>query len=53
MDLGLEKKIALVLASSKGLDYACAKSLYEEGAHVVIINRSEVNLIKARKKMSV
>ena len=42
MDLGLKNKIALVLASSKGLGLACAKVLYEEGASVVICSRSEV-----------
>jgi len=36
MKLGLENKVALVLASSKGLGLACAMGLYEEGANVVI-----------------
>jgi 3-oxoacyl-[acyl-carrier protein] reductase len=48
MNLGLENKVALVLASSKGLGFACAKGLYEEGANVVICSRSEQNLKNAK-----
>lgn len=44
MNLGLENKVALVLASSKGLGLACAKEFYKEGANVVICSRSEENL---------
>lgn len=51
MELGLKKKVSLVLASSKGLGFACAKELYEEGAHVVICSRSEENLSEAVKKI--
>lgn len=51
MDLGLKNKIALVLASSKGLGFACAKILYEEGASVVICSRSENNLKAAKEKI--
>jgi 3-oxoacyl-[acyl-carrier protein] reductase len=51
MNLGLENKIALVLASSKGLGFACAKNFYEEGANVVICSRSEENLKLAKEKM--
>ena len=51
MDLGIKNKIALVLASSKGLGKACAKVLYEEGANVVICSRSEVNLNLAKEKI--
>lgn len=51
MDLGLENKIALVLAASKGLGFACAQALYREGANVVICSRSEDNLISAQKKI--
>ncbi len=48
MNLGLEQKVALVLASSKGLGLACAKGLYEEGARVVICSRSKENLVNAK-----
>ncbi|TFG21054.1 MAG: SDR family oxidoreductase [Promethearchaeota archaeon] len=51
MNLGLEDKIALILASSKGLGFACAKGLYEEGASVVICSRSEENLRIAKQKI--
>jgi len=50
MDLGLKSKDALILASSKGLGFACAKGLYEEGANVIICSRSKENLTKAKKK---
>ena len=51
MNLGLENKVALVLASSKGLGFACAKGLYEEGANVIICSRSEENLKIAKEKI--
>ncbi len=31
MDMGLKGKVALVLASSKGLGLACARGFYKEG----------------------
>ncbi|TFG24859.1 MAG: SDR family oxidoreductase [Promethearchaeota archaeon] len=49
MDLGLEGKVCLVLASSKGLGMACAQEFYREGAHVVICSRSHENLMQARE----
>ncbi len=51
MDLGLKDKVALVLASSKGLGLACASQLYVEGANVVICSRSEENLQIAKNKI--
>jgi len=51
MNLGLKNKVALVLASSKGLGLACAKGFYEEGANVVICSRSEENLKIAKEKI--
>ncbi|MHA2392087.1 MAG: SDR family oxidoreductase [Promethearchaeota archaeon] len=51
MDMGLENKVALVLASSKGLGLACAKGIYEEGGNVVICSRSNENLINAKEKI--
>lgn len=51
MDLNLKDKVALVLASSKGLGFACAKIFYEEGANVVICSRSMENLTKAKEKI--
>ncbi len=41
MDLGLEGRVALVTASSKGLGRASAMALASEGCHVVICARGE------------
>ncbi|MBD3338316.1 MAG: SDR family oxidoreductase [Candidatus Lokiarchaeota archaeon] len=51
MDLGIKNKVALVLASSKGLGFACAKVLFEEGANIVICSRSKENLESAKNKI--
>ncbi|TFF88678.1 MAG: SDR family oxidoreductase [Promethearchaeota archaeon] len=51
MDLELKNKIALMLASSKGLGLACAKGFYREGANVVINSRSEDNLKNAQNQI--
>jgi 3-oxoacyl-[acyl-carrier protein] reductase len=51
MELGLENKVALILAASKGLGLACAKGLYLEGANVVICSRSKENLATAKNKI--
>ena len=51
MNLGLKNKVALVLASSKGLGFACAKGLYIEGANVVICSRSDANLNIAKQEI--
>lgn len=41
MDLGLTGKVALVGGASRGLGYAVARALGDEGANVSIISRSE------------
>ena len=46
MDLGLNEKVALVAASSKGLGRAVAFALAAEGARVVISSRDEESLSK-------
>lgn len=51
MDLGLKNKVALVLASSKGLGLACAKVLFQEGANVMICSRSKENLKNAKEEI--
>ncbi|MBT8080464.1 MAG: SDR family oxidoreductase [Gammaproteobacteria bacterium] len=52
MDLGLQEKRALVLASSQGLGLGIATKLSEEGAHVVICGRSEERLSQAAKSLN-
>ena len=52
MDLGLKDKVALILASSKGLGLACAKAFYSEGAHVIICSRSKDNIKRAKEEIS-
>jgi 3-oxoacyl-[acyl-carrier protein] reductase len=44
MNLGLENRVALVAASSRGLGKACALELAREGAQVVICARDPVRL---------
>ena len=51
MDLGLKNKIALVVASSKGLGFAAAKELLKEGSKVVICGRSQANLEVAEARL--
>ena len=41
MDLGLEGKVAMVAAASKGIGLATAKALAAEGCHVSICGRNE------------
>jgi 3-oxoacyl-[acyl-carrier protein] reductase len=48
MDLGLEGRIALVAAASKGLGRAIAEALAEEGAALVICARGAEGLASAR-----
>jgi len=52
MNLGLNNKVALVLASSKGLGLACAKGLFSEGANVIICSRSKENLENAKNEIN-
>lgn len=48
MELGLEGRVALVTASSKGLGLASARALAEEGARVMISSRDPDALQRAR-----
>lgn len=47
MDLGLSERCYLVTGASKGLGFATARVLVEEGAHVVISSSSEENTAAA------
>ena len=49
MNLNLENKKALVLSSSKGIGYAIAKSLADEGCDVTDNIIIEKNLLLAKK----
>jgi 3-oxoacyl-[acyl-carrier protein] reductase len=51
LDLGLEGKVALVTAASKGLGRAIATELAREGANVVISSRDEESLAKAAEEI--
>jgi 3-oxoacyl-[acyl-carrier protein] reductase len=51
MDLGLEGKVALVTASSKGLGRATAHALSQEGAKVVLCARNQQTLEQAAESM--
>jgi 3-oxoacyl-[acyl-carrier protein] reductase len=44
MDLGLKGKRALVLAASRGLGFACARGLAQEGCDLVICSRDEARI---------
>jgi NAD(P)-dependent dehydrogenase (short-subunit alcohol dehydrogenase family) len=52
MDLGLEGNIALVTGGSKGIGFACARLLAEEGAKVVIVSRSPEHLQAAKATLT-
>lgn len=51
MNLGLEGKVALVAASSKGLGRACAEALAREGAKVIINGRRPDELARAAQEI--
>lgn len=51
MNLGLEGKVALCAASSKGLGRACAEALAREGAKVVINGRRPDELARAAQEI--
>jgi 3-oxoacyl-[acyl-carrier protein] reductase len=51
MELGINGKIALVTAASRGLGFACAQALASEGARVVICARHSRQLNAAVKRL--
>jgi len=52
MDLGLKNKIALVTGASRGLGFATARLLAQEGARVAINGRNAVALEKAAAQIT-
>ena len=48
-DINTNNKIALVTGAGKGIGKACAIALAEAGAHVIIISRTEKDLIEVQK----
>ena len=53
MDLGLNQKVAIVCAASKGLGRACATALAHEGVKVVICARNAQALNEAARQQYV
>ena len=51
MDLGLKDKVAIIGGASKGLGRACAQTLAEEGAKVVICSRTAADLEQAASEI--
>lgn len=51
MELGLKGKRAIVLASSRGLGYACALGLAREGCDLVVCSRSRERIDAAASKI--
>ena len=51
MQLGLEGKVAMVAGASRGLGYAVAKALADEGAHVSIASRDEAAIRAAAQRI--
>ncbi|KZZ85239.1 SDR family oxidoreductase [Bacillus sp. SJS] len=52
MDLNLQHKTALVIASSQGLGKAVAKKLAQEGANVVITGRNAEKIEKVQQELA-
>src|SRR5881398_1972342 len=51
MDLGLENKVALVAAGSRGIGFACARELTREGARVFLCSREAEHASEAAQKI--
>ena len=51
MDLGLEGRVALVTAASKGLGLAAARALLGEGARVLLSSRDPSRLARAKAEL--
>jgi 3-oxoacyl-[acyl-carrier protein] reductase len=51
MDLGITGKSAMVTAASRGIGYACAEALAQEGANVVMCARGAAALAQAAERI--
>jgi 3-oxoacyl-[acyl-carrier protein] reductase len=51
MDLGLTNKVALVAAASRGIGFACALQLAQEGARVFLCSRDEARASEAARRI--
>lgn len=51
MDLGLNNKFALVIAASKGIGFAIADGLADEGCNLIITSSNSSNLYAAKQKL--
>jgi 3-oxoacyl-[acyl-carrier protein] reductase len=52
MDLGLQGRTAILMASSRGLGRACAESIAREGVHVVINGRTADDVLDTCEHLS-
>lgn len=52
MDFGIKGKVAIVTGGSRGVGYACAQGLLEEGATVAMVSRDPGRLEKAREVLA-
>ena len=46
MNLNLDRKVVLVTGAGRGIGAACAKAFHLEGAHVIAVARSEIDLVE-------
>lgn len=51
MDLGLQGKVIMVAAASKGLGYGIAQAVAQEGALVSIASRTEMDIMQAARRL--
>lgn len=51
MDLGLENKVAMVAASSKGLGFGIAQALAQDGARVSMCSRTQADVEAAAERL--